>query len=211
MEGKAFLCRRPVVFFLAWLSFACLLGQFYGLWSMRLFACLVLPPATALLVYIAFISKGTGRRSGPAAWIIEGTLGGIVAAVAYDLYRLPFVLNGAPLFKVFPQFGMLIVGADKPLWVQQAVGWTYHFSNGAALGIMFLAMAVHPTRITLFWGAVVWAMFVEAMLLLTPYTKFFGLPFNGRFIFLTATAHLVFGVALGIWSVLRLGEPRSAA
>lgn len=211
MEWKAFLCSRPVVFFLAWLSFACLLGQFYGLWSMRLFACLVLPPASALLAYIACISRGTGKRSGPAAWVIEGTLGGIVAAVAYDLYRLPFVLNGAPLFKVFPKFGELIIGADKPLWAQQAVGWTYHFSNGAALGIMFLALAVRPTRATLFWGAVTWAMFVEAMLLLTPYTKFFGLPFNGRFIFLTATAHLIFGIALGIWSVLRLGGSRSAA
>ena len=26
------------------------------------------------------------------------------------------------------------------------VGWAYHFSNGAALGIMFLAMAPRPAR-----------------------------------------------------------------
>ncbi len=50
-----------------------------------------------------------------------------------------------------------------------------------------------------FLGAVVWAVFVEAMLLLTPYASFFGLKMNGRFLFLTASAHLVFGVVLGLY------------
>jgi hypothetical protein len=56
----------------------------------------------------------------------------------------------------------------------------------------------------LFWGAVAWAVFVEAMLLLTPYTSFFGLKMDGRFLFLTASAHLVFGVVLGVYCSLRL-------
>jgi hypothetical protein len=71
---------------------------------------------------------------------------------------------------------------------------------------MFLALVATSSRRVLFWGAVMWALFVEAMLLLTPYTSFFGLPFNGRFVFLTASAHLVFGLVLGAWSVWRLGE-----
>ena len=45
----------------------------------------------------------------------------------------------------------------------------------------------------LFFGAVAWALFIECMLLLTPYTSFFGLPFDGWFVFLTASAHLVNG------------------
>ena len=40
-------------------------------------------------------------------------------------------------------------------------------------------------------------MFIEIVLLLTPYTTFFGLGMNRRFIFLTLTAHLVFGIGLG--------------
>jgi len=45
---------RVVVFTLASLSFACLLGQFYGFWTMRFFGCWVVPPATAMLCFIAW-------------------------------------------------------------------------------------------------------------------------------------------------------------
>ena len=142
----------------------------------------------------------------PWTWIVQGAIGGIVAAVAYDLYRLPFVLNGAPLFKVFPRFGELLRGATEPRWLVNGLGWTYHFSNGAALGIMFLVMASCFRRPALFWGAVGWAVLVEAMLLLTPYASFFGLKMNGRFLFLTGSAHVIFGIVLGIYCRLRLGR-----
>ena len=200
MTITALLSTRPVVFTLALLSFACLLGEFYGLWTMRFFGCWVLPPATALLGYIAcrHPDRGAGLNS-PGTWIVHGACAGIVAAVAYDLYRLPFVLSGAPLFKVFPRFGELLLGGTEPRWLVHTLGWSYHFSNGAALGIMFLALVSSFRRPSLFWGAVAWALFVETMLLLTPYTAFFGLTLNGRFLFLTASAHLVFGLTLGYY------------
>src|ERR1044071_7017337 len=97
---------RLVVFKLAFLSFACLLGQFFGFWTMRFFGCWILPPATALLALVAYYHRNETRSlQSPWTWIVQGTLAGIVAAITYDLYRLPFVLNGAPLFKVFPRFG----------------------------------------------------------------------------------------------------------
>src|SRR5436190_24049394 len=99
----------------------------------------------------------------------------MIAAFAYDLYSLPFVLLGAPLFKVFPRFGELLLGNTEPRWLVQLLGWSYHFSNGAALGIMFLTLVTRPTRAVLFWGAVAWALFVEISLLLTSYAGFFGL------------------------------------
>jgi hypothetical protein len=202
---------RALVFGLAFLSFACLLGTFYGLWSMHLFACWVLPPSTLALAAIAVATRGPAAgRSRPHTWIAEGALGGLAAAVAYDLYRLPYVLAGAPLFRVFPEFGRLILAADEPAWLVHATGWAYHFSNGAALGIMFLALIPRPAPRLLFWGAVGWALVVEAALLLTPYPQFFGLPLDGRFVFLTASAHLVFGVTLGLWCRWRL-TPAPAA
>ena len=84
------------------------------------------------------------------------------------------------------------------------LGWAYHFSNGAALGIMFLAVASFFPRPHLFWGAVAWALFIEAMLLLMPYPAFFGLTLDARFLFLTASAHLVFGLTLGYYCHKRL-------
>ncbi len=189
---------RLIVFGLAFLSFACLLGQFYGLWTMRFFGCWVLPPAAALLAWIAHRSRREPAGvASPHTWIVQGASGGVVAAVAYDLFRLPFVLQGAPLFQVFPRFGELLLGAPEPRWLVQALGWSYHFSNGAALGIMFLAMVARPDARVLFWGAVAWALFIEAMLLLSPYTTFFGLERNARFLVLTVSAHAVFGLTLG--------------
>jgi hypothetical protein len=201
------LSSRPVVFALAFLSFACLLGQFFGFWTMHFFGCWVLPPATALLVYIASRHRDRATSlSSPYTWIVQGAIAGVVAAVAYDLYRLPFVLSGAPLFKVFPRFGELLLGGTEPRWLVHTLGWTYHFSNGAALGIMFLAMVSFFRRPSLFWGAVAWALFIEVMLLLTPYTAFFGPTLNGRFLFLTASAHLVFGLTLGYYCNRRLAR-----
>ena len=205
MTALQLFSMRPVVFSLAFLSFACLFGQFFGLWTMHLFGCLVLPPATALLIYIAYRHRGRAPGlSSPCTWIVEGTVAGVLAAVAYDLYRLPFVLLGAPLFKVFPRFGELLLGGTEPRWMVHTLGWVYHFSNGAALGIMFLAMAGCFRRPALFWGAVAWAMFIEVMLLLTPYTVYFGLKLDAQFLFLTASAHLVFGLTLGCYFHRRL-------
>ena len=186
---------RLLVFSLASTSFACLVGTFYGWWRMKPFACYVYLPAIVLLAVFAW----RYRRELPARWIIYGAVGGIIAAVTYDLFRLPFVLNGAPLFKPFGRFGELLIGQSEPRWLVQSVGWSYHFSNGAALGIMFLAALWKPTRNRLFWGAVVWALMVEALLLITPYTSFFGIPFNARFVVLTVSAHLIFGLVLGWW------------
>jgi hypothetical protein len=198
---------RIVVFALASLSFACLLGHFYGFWTMHFFGCWILPPAAVILAWIAYAYPGQPRQ-----WIVQGLLGGIVAAIAYDLYRLPYVLNGTPLFKVFPGFGQMLLGnpgppfTEPPTMAAYLLGWAYHFSNGMALGIMFLAMAGPLSRRKAFWGAVAWALIVEAILLITPYTSFFDLPFNAWFIFLTASAHLIFGIALGMWLRWRVAE-----
>ena len=63
------LSSRPVVFAVAFLSFACLLGQFFGFWTMHFFGCWVLPPATALLVYVAYQHRGRATSlSSPYTW-----------------------------------------------------------------------------------------------------------------------------------------------
>ncbi|HEX8463696.1 MAG TPA: hypothetical protein VF627_03675 [Abditibacterium sp.] len=189
---------RPVLWGLASLSFACLLGHFYGWWSMRVFAPCVLLPATLLLAILAFRGSGQTRFI-----IVQGALAGLFAAVVYDLFRVPFVLAGKPLFGVFPQFGQLLLYGQlvqgDTSWPVQIAGWTYHFSNGAALGIMGAAMLpVTASPKVRFWGSVAWATLVESLLLVSPYYSFLGLhlPMN-QFIPITLAAHLVFGTALG--------------
>ena len=205
---------RPALWALASMSFAALLGHFYGFWSMRTFTPIVLLPATLVLIFLAFRGNAQTRFI-----IVQGAVAGLLAAVVYDVFRVPFVLAGKPLFGVFPQFGQLLlygqlVKGDESLPVQ-IVGWAYHFQNGMALGIMALAMIpVSATPKFRFWACVLWATGVEIFLLISPYYVYLGLhmPMN-LFVPITLAAHLVFGVVLGIYFVRRwfAGAPRVAS
>lgn len=210
------LVERLVVWALASLSFTCLIGQFYALWPMSRFACLILLPATGILAAMAWHArKRPLSEQSPSVWIVQGAVGGVFAALIYDAFRLPFVLGGYPLFAVFPRFGQLLQGVSTkadPLLSDYLLGWLYHFSNGAALGIMFLAMMWSWSARTLIVGAICWAVCVEISLLLTPYYTFFQLKLPmSVFIVLTMSAHLIFGAALGWCCWFRLARRRPPA
>ena len=207
---------RLVVFTLSATSIWCLLAEFYGLCSMRTFTFFVLFPATALLVAIALADRARGDRRLWRACVI-GAAGGFLAAVAYDLFRVPFVLAAVdgvgpawlrlPLFKVFPRFGALILGepfdgatTDSQFTLAaHLVGWTYHFSNGVTFGVMYMALIGDASRRSWLWAVAV-AVFLELAMLFTPYTGFFGIHPSTRFVIVTLTAHVIFGVALGLYS-----------
>jgi len=141
----------------------------------------------------------------------------LLAAVAYDVFRLPFVIAAAdhtgpawlrlPLYKVFPQFGAMILGQSfSPSQPETAypmlthvVGWAYHFSNGITFGVMYLAIIGDPRKRS--WvHAITLAVGLELAMLVTPYTSFFGINATTRFVVATLTAHLIFGVALGLYA-----------
>ena len=207
---------RLVVFFLSATSIWCLLAEFYGLCPMRTFTVWVLIPATALLIALAAFDVLRGDRRLFRA-VLVGAVGGFVAACAYDLFRVPFVIGAIdgigpawlrlPLFKVFPRFGAMLLG--QPFTAQQTdaqftlaahlVGWTYHFSNGITFGVMYMAMIGDAGRRS-WWWAVALAVFLELAMLFTPYTAFFGIHLTTRFVVVTLTAHLIFGIALGLYA-----------
>jgi hypothetical protein len=206
---------RAMVFALAATSIWCLLAEMYGWCDMRTFTFFILIPATVLLYGLAILDRLRGDRR---LWraVVMGTIGGLVAAVAYDIFRLPFVYSDAwgmgrfgipqmPLFLVFPRFGAMILG--QPLEQESyslaahLVGWAYHFSNGATFGVMFAAMIGEAnSRRGGGWAwAVLMAVGIEAALLLSPYARFFGIQMTARFVTVTLVAHLIFGVALGLY------------
>jgi hypothetical protein len=201
---------RLVIFTLAATSIWCLLAEFYGLCSMRSFTLFVSLPATALLVILAVrdLLRGDGRL---ARGVVIGALAGLIAAVGYDLFRLPFVYARAwhieavvpplPLYKVFPRFGAMILGqpVEQPSYSRAAtlIGWAYHFSNGLTFGIMYTALVGEAARRHWSW-AVLMAVGLELGMLLTPYPRFFGIRVGATFIAATLAAHLIFGVVLGL-------------
>jgi hypothetical protein len=213
---------RLLVFVLAATSIWCLLSEMYGLVDMRTFFYAILFPATTLLYGIGMLDFARGDRR---LWraVVIGTLAGLFGAVAYDIFRLPFVFSDAlgldrigipqmPLFKVFPRFGALILGQpiEQPSYslAAQLIGWAYHFSNGATFGVMFAAMYAGareatvgtrgPVRKTIGWATLM-AVGIELCLLASPYAAFFGIHLTPRYVVVTMIAHMIFGLGLGAY------------
>ncbi|HWX21726.1 MAG TPA: hypothetical protein VN578_17615 [Candidatus Binatia bacterium] len=201
---------RWSVFLLASSSIACLLFDFYGLCPMRVFTPFVFLPATLALFACALFDRFCGDGQ---LWraVVIGMVGGLLAAVAYDLFRLPFVFAKAwgiasvvkpmDLFKVFPRFGAMILGQpieqDSYSASVQVLGWIYHFSNGATFGVMYMAMIGDGLRRHWAW-AVLMAVGLELGMLLTPYAHVFDISVTTRFVVVTVAAHAIFGVGLGL-------------
>jgi hypothetical protein len=203
---------RLLVFVLAATSIANLLAEMYDWMDMRVFFWWILVPATAALVILA------GRAGPIRRLILVGTASGLLAAIAYDLFRLPFVFSDAwglsavgvpqmPLFKVFPRFGARLLGQplEQPTYTLAAhlLGWAYHFSNGAMFGVMFASLYPTPLirrprlGICLGWATLM-AVGIEICLLASPYARFFNIQPTPRFVIVTLAAHIVFGLAMGL-------------
>lgn len=201
---------RVFVFLLAATSIACLLGEMYRLWPMRVFTLTVFLPACCALIAMAIDDRwrGDGRL---CRMIVIGAVAGFAAAVAYDIFRLPFVFSKSwglagvvpalPLFKVFPQFGAMILGQhDSGTLAANVIGWAYHFSNGITFGVMYAAIVNGQWR-RLWWVAIVFAVGLEIGMLVTPYPATFGIRMTGVFIAVTLAAHAIFGVTMGRMSI----------
>jgi len=201
---------RLIVFTLAATSIWCLLAEFYGLCSMRTFTFFISIPALVILAAMtgADCQRGDGRLG---RGVLIGAAAGLIAAMAYDVFRLPFVSarewgidSAVPplkLFKVFPRFGAMILGqpSEQPSYSLTAylIGWAYHFSNGLTFGVMYTALIGEGGQRP--WGwAVLMAVGLELAMLLTPYPHVFGIHVGAVFIAVTLAAHLIFGIVLGL-------------
>src|SRR5262245_56737672 len=81
---------RLVVFSLAGSSIACLLADFYQLCPMNIFTSFIFLPALIVLCVLAVLDRVRGEgHVWNAVW--TGMLAGLLAAAAYDVFRLPFV------------------------------------------------------------------------------------------------------------------------
>lgn len=191
---------------LASTSFVALFAEMYRVVALRPAVCVLVLPALVVLGALAI----RDRRGGDGALARDlgrGALGGVVAAVTYDLFRVPFVLAGMPLFAAFARFGEALSGqpAQHPLAI--VLGWGFHFGNGASLGAMYAVAAPRAP----WWGAVVWALAVEGALLVSPYAAWMGVAVGPSFIAVTLAAHLLFGVTLGLWLRRYRIDPQPAA
>jgi len=206
---------RFIVFLLSAASIWCLLAEFFHLCTMRQFTIFALIPATLVLIGMAVLDyfAGDGRL-----WraVVFGSIGGLLAAFSYDIFRIPFVVAAVdhigpnwlrlPLFKVFPRFGAMILGqpfdnnttdTQFPM-LTHVIGWVYHFSNGMTFGVMLLAILGSVGKRVIL-AAIVLAVGLELGMLFTPYMGYFGLGLTLKFFVATMVAHLIFGIVLGVY------------
>ncbi len=201
---------RVGAFALAASSIWSLLAEFYGLCSMRTFTLFVSMPALGVLLGFAVTDRfGGSGELWRAVWV--GGVAGLLAAVAYDVFRLPFVfarplgiaglVPPLNLYKVFPGIGAMILGqpVEQASYsvAAQSIGWAYHFSNDLTFGIMYVAAIGPGSRRHWAWGMVM-AAGLELAMLLTPYPRVFGIAVTPSFVAATLTAHLIFGAVMGL-------------
>ncbi|MBI3268352.1 MAG: hypothetical protein HYZ53_04970 [Planctomycetes bacterium] len=173
---------------LALTSVAAVLVQLYGVYPMRAFAGLVTAPATVALVVLSAARRDVGRR------VLAGAWAGLWATVAYDLVRVPFALRGFYVFKSMAAFGLWLTGEPSDSFATDMVGWAYHFSNGAAFGIVY---ALFADRVLWGWG-VLYGVAIEVLMLASPFGTRFEIALDPRTVLLSLAGHVVFGCVLGV-------------
>jgi hypothetical protein len=186
-------------------SIATLLLYFYGKMGMAQSVPALLLPAVGIVIVVANEASKWEKRE-LYARIIGGLWAGGFATLAYDAVRLPIALAGIPVFKAISYFGTLITNQTAPTVGSEVVGWSYHLSNGIGFGLMYAMLVGRPR----WWTAVIWGVTLETAMLLTPYAEIFGYKLSSKFVTITLSSHVVYGIVL--WAALRpfsLGGDRS--
>jgi hypothetical protein len=177
-------------------SIATLLLYFYGVTEMAFAVWALLVPAAILLALIALWAKRTNRTE-LFTRIAAGLWAGGFATLAYDLVRVPIAMSGVPVFKGISYFGTVILGQGSSTWGSEVVGWGYHLSNGIGFALMYATLLGKPRL----WTAVLWGLFLEFAMLLTPYAEVFGYKVSREFLGITMASHATYGATL--WAALR--------
>ncbi len=178
----------PLVFPIAQLGYA-------SLHDLALFALL---PSIAGLIAIGLAAQR--RRPDAAAIVWRGAMAGAVAtlaleAVRYSGFRLGFMPGNLPQL-----MGVLLLDrfALGPSAASDVAGVAYHFWNGAAFGIIFVALTGgRSVGLAIAYGLVVGVGFLGSPVVQSPGVGPFKRDFNWHFAATVLTAHAAFGATLG--------------
>lgn len=133
-----------------------------------------------------------------------GAIVGIGATLAYDAVRWLLVTGLRWTFwpfDIFPIFGRAIGGSGLPGGEALLIGTLYHYTNG----IMFAVAYTMLFGTVGWWGGVLWALGLEA-LMLSVYPGWLHPQAFGEFVSVSMLGHVAYGTllgALGRWRLLR--------
>lgn len=190
----------PLVFPLAQLGYA----------SLHDFALVALLPSIAGLLAVWFASRR--RQPGLAAVISRGAAAGVVATLALEAFRYPGYRLGFMPGNLPQLMGVLLLDrfALGPSAWSDVAGFAYHFWNGAAFGIIFLAVTGgRSVALAIAYGLGVGVGFLGSPVVESLGVGLFGRGFGWRFAATVLAAHAAYGAALG--GLLRRGSLQKRA
>lgn len=172
-----------------------------GMPSMTTLTKYALLPSIALFLLIFGIARAfhLGRLTNR---LVTGVWVGAAATAALDMVRLPgFLLGGLP-GNMPRMFGVLILDqmALGPTNLSDVVGGFYHYWVSACFGLTY-TLLVGRTR---WWGGLIWGLIIEVGMMTTPPmviamdTGYFGLKHGFGVLGVSLTAHIVYGIVLGL-------------
>jgi hypothetical protein len=170
-----------------------------GYGELNVFAVQLLLPAIAVLSAIAILSrKWEPNVARSIAW---GALAGALATIPLEAIRIPGYLLGFMPGNLPRLMGVLLLNrfALGPSLASDIAGWAYHFWNGASFGIIYV-LVFGPTRrwIGALYGIAVGVGFMLSPAVIALGVGYFGLQFSKGFPVTVLTAHLAFGLVLGL-------------
>jgi hypothetical protein len=164
-------------------------------------------PSIAVIAIIYGLSYGLGLQD-IRRQIQNGIIAGWMSTAGLEIVReIGFHLGGMP--GDMPKLlGVLLLNrfALGPNALSNLAGWSYHFWNGAAFGIIYSILA-GKGRI---WMGIIYALLIATGFMMSPAVVamgvgHFGINFGWGFPLTVILAHLAFGSLLG-WVIYRLNE-----
>ncbi|MEU4065746.1 hypothetical protein AB0F25_25555 [Streptomyces wedmorensis] len=186
----------------------------YGLGSFAAWFWAVTVPSLALLAAVGLATARSARYRRLHTSLVVGTVGGLLGTLAYDVFRVPFLLTGYRLFAPIDSYGVLILDAGSSNAWTGLAGWVFHFGNGIGFGVCYAIVA----RGRPWYWALVWGLAIESIVVATPVAGVYAL--RGPLLLAIAYGgHLAYGVPLGLLvsdpertaDALRLISPRTTA
>lgn len=157
-------------------------------------------PSVALILFVIIISKFL-KYTDVFRLALNGILAGIIATIALEIFRESGFRLGMMPGDLPRLMGVLILNqfATGPdIWSDLA-GWTYHFWNGAAFGLIF-SLLLGQSKI---WHGLLYGLLISLGFMISPVVKSLGIGLVGvdfkdgyQFALTVTIAHAAFGLTL---------------
>lgn len=172
-----------------------------GMLEMPILAKYALLPSFVLFPFVWVTAAKLGHaRLANRLWV--GLWTGAAATGVLDAIRLTGFHLGWMPGNMPRMFGVLILDrmALGPTPGSDVLGYLYHYWVGACFGLTYTLLAGRFR----WWGGLVWGLIIEIGMMVTPPmvvamdTGYFGVKFGPGLFGTSLTAHVAFGIALGL-------------